>query len=613
MTAPVASDLCAVAPSIKDGLAHLPELPGVYRMMGAGGEILYVGKAKNLKRRVASYFQKTIASPRIALMVAGVERVEVTVTASEAEALIVENNLIKRHAPRFNVLFRDDKSYPYLRITDEVFGRITYYRGSTAAPGRYFGPYPNAYAARETVALLQRVFRLRTCEDSVFRNRTRPCLQHQIGRCTAPCVGLISAEDYAADLRMAKLFLEGKTNEIQNALHALMEAAAKRMAFEQAAVYRDQIRALQKVLHKQHGDSARDEDVDIIAVASAGERLCVNHAMVRGGRHLGDHAHFPTHGPTHGNAVTAEEALIAFIGQHYATHPAPPRIVLDRPLPDEDAVSVRGPDGKPVALIVAYHERERAWLALARQNAELALARRRLEADRGSLGLDAIQQVFGLAEPPRRIEGYDISHTQGEATVASRVVWVDGRPAAAEYRRYNIRGVASGDDYAAMRQVLTRRFTKLAQGEGERPQLVLIDGGVGQLNVAQQVLADLGIQDIPLVGVAKGPERKPGLELLLPAEGAPIRLPAEHPALHLIQAIRDEAHRFAITGHRARRARSRTQSGLEEVAGVGPARRRLLLAHFGGVQGVKGATVDDLCRVPGIGRGLAEAIHRQLH
>ncbi|GMV54768.1 MAG: UvrABC system protein C [Betaproteobacteria bacterium] len=606
---PVATDLCNVASSLKEGLAHLPELPGVYRMMGVGGEILYVGKAKNLKRRVASYFQRSIASPRIALMVASVERVEVTVTASEAEALIVENNLIKRHAPRFNVLFRDDKSYPYLRITDEAFGRITYYRGSTTAPGRYFGPFPNAYAARETVALLQRIFRLRTCEDSVFRNRTRPCLQHQIGRCTAPCVGLIAAEDYAADLRMAILFLEGKTNEIQNALRALMEAAAKRMAFEQAAAYRDQIRALQKVLHKQYGDSARDEDVDIIAVASAGERLCVNHAMVRGGRHLGDHAHFPTQG----NAATAEEALLAFLGQHYATHPAPPRILLDRLLPEDDAVSVRGPDGKPAALILASHERERAWLALARQNADLALARRRLETDRGNLGLDAVQQVFGLAEPPRRIEGYDVSHTQGEATVASRVVWVDGRPAVAEYRRYNIRGVAPGDDYAAMRQVLARRFTKLEQGEGERPQLVLIDGGIGQLNVAQQVLADLGIQDIPLVGVAKGPERKPGLELLLPAEGAPIRLPAEHPALHLIQAVRDEAHRFAITGHRARRARSRAQSGLEEVAGIGPARRRLLLAHFGGVQGVSGATIDDLCRVPGIGRGLAEAIHRQLH
>ena len=593
-------------------LATLTDAPGVYRMLDAGGAVLYVGKAKNLRRRVSSYFQKTGQSPRIALMLQQVAKVETTATRSEAEALILENTLIKKLAPKYNILFRDDKSYPYICLSGEEFPRLAFHRGAFDRESRYFGPFPNGYAVRESIQLLQKTFLLRTCENAVFAHRSRPCLMHQIQRCKAPCVGLISAEDYAADVRMAELFLRGRHGEVVEKLTAAMETAAAALRFEEAGALRDQVRALQAVLHRQYVSSTRGEDVDVLAVASVHGELCVNLAMVRGGLHLGDRAFFPK-----GEAgATPAEALAAFIGQHYAEHPPPARLIVGADC--LEAIAEEGAwttEGKPLAAAAARNEMERAWLAMAENNARLAIETRRRSKSRAGARLDALAEALGLSDPPARIECFDISHTMGEGTVASCVVCVDGAMKKSDYRRFNIAGIEPGDDYAAMRQALTRRYERVASGEAAAPDLILIDGGKGQHGVAREVLGELGLAYLPSVGVAKGEERKPGAETLFrdTRPNEPLQLSPDHPGFHLIQEIRDEAHRFAIAGHRARRAKDRGRSKLEDVAGIGPVRRRKLLAQFGGLDGVMGATIEDLCRVDGISRKLAEEIHQQLH
>ena len=586
----------------------LTEAPGVYRMIGEGDRVLYVGKAKNLKRRVASYFQRTLSSPRIAMMVAQVLRVDVTATRSEAEALLLENNLIKSLAPRYNILFRDDKSYPYIELSGDAFPRLAYHRGAFARGARYFGPFPNAGAVRESIHLLQKIFRLRTCENSVFANRSRPCLLHQIKRCSAPCVDLVSAADYAADVRLATRFLDGQTNEVIDDLSARMQDAAARLAFEEAAACRDQVRVLQAVLHRQFVDSGKDEDVDILAALEIDGVVCVNIAMVRGGRHLGDRPQFPA-----GAAVSgAQDSLLAFVEHHYSQHPLPARILVEHSVELVREALAELSERMP-AVAHPRFAAEKAWMEMAERNARQAIEARALDSGRIGQRLEALREALGLAEAPQRIECFDISHTMGEATVASCVVCEAGEMKRAEYRRYNIAGITAGDDFAAMRQVLERRYGKLAAGEGRCPDLILIDGGKGQVSAARAVLADLGLEAINMVGVAKGEGRKAGLETLVFPDGREgLVLGVESAALHLVVEIRDEAHRFAISGHRARRAKARIGSRLDDIAGVGPARRRNLLATFGGLDGVRAATVEDLCRVEGISRRLAEHIHRAL-
>lgn len=591
-------------------LRTVPEDPGVYRMIGADEAVLYVGKAKNLKRRVSSYFQRTLSSPRIALMVSQIQRVDITTTRSEAEALILESNLIKSLGPRYNIIFRDDKSYPYICVSGDEFPRLAYHRGALAKGSRYFGPFPNNWAVRESIQLLQKVFLLRTCENSVFQNRSRPCLLYQIKRCTAPCVGHISTEGYAADVRMATKFLDGRTNEVVEDLTARMQAASDALHFEQAAALRDQVRSLQAVLHRQFVDSCRDEDVDIVVAVEQGGQVCINLAMVRGGRHLGDRPLFPSNA----NGCDPDEALLAYVEQHYAAGEAlPGRVVVNRagaPL----RAALKDILERPPAVVEARHAAEKAWVEMAEKNAEHALHARERDVSRISARLDALREALGLDEAPARIECFDISHTMGEATVASCVVCVDGAMKHSEYRRYNITGITGGDDFAAMRQALTRRYEKVALGEGLRPDLILIDGGRGQVSAARGILAEVGLDSIAMVGVAKGEGRKPGLESLIFPDGRePMHLDPEAPALHLVQEIRDEAHRFAITGHRARRGKARVGSHLDEIPGIGPTRRRNLLAALGGLDGVRAATVEDLCRVPGVSRKLAEQIYGALH
>lgn len=590
-------------------LRTVPEAPGVYRMIGSDERVLYVGKAKNLRRRVSSYFQRTQSSPRIAMMVAQIERVDITPTRSEAEALILENNLIKQLAPRYNILFRDDKSYPYICLSGDAFPRLAYHRGAFAKGARYFGPFPNGSAARESIHLLQKIFRLRTCENAVFRNRSRPCLLHQIKRCTAPCVGFISDADYAADVRLATRFLDGRANEVIDDLGARMSEAAERLAFEEAAACRDQIRALQAVLHRQFVDSGRDQDVDVITAIESDGLVCVNLAMVRGGRHLGDRPQFPSSAA----GCDADDALLAFLDQHYGEHAMPARIVVGHAV-EAARAQLAELSERPVAVVAPRGAAERAWMEMASNNARTAIAARNQEAGRVGARLVALRDALDLADTPARIECFDISHTMGEATVASCVVCVDGAMKNSEYRRYNIAGIIAGDDYAAMRQVLERRYARLVEGDGVMPDLILIDGGRGQVSAAHAVLADLGLESIAMVGVAKGEGRKPGLETLIFAGArAPVHLPPDAPALHLIQEIRDEAHRFAITGHRARRAKARVGSRLDDIAGIGPTRRRRLIEAFGGLDGVRAATVEDLCRVDGVSRKLAEQIYSALH
>ena len=595
-------------------LASLTELPGVYRMLDANATVLYVGKAKNLKKRVSSYFRENLSSPRIAHMVSQISSIETTSTRTEAEALLLENNLIKSLSPRYNILFRDDKSYPYIVLTKGKFPRLGFYRGNPDRKADYFGPYPSSWAVRDSIHLLQKMFRLRTCEESVFANRSRPCLLYQIKRCSGPCVDFITPEDYAADVQLAAMFLLGKQQEVTRRLTVSMEEASSRLAFEQAAIYRDQLQSLHQVQEKQFVSSSKGEDVDIVVALREAGQLCVNLAMVRGGRHLGDRPMFPSN---IGESSIAD-AIAAFIRQHYAAHPAPARL-LASPLPtEEEAGEVEAMlaelAGRTVPVLEARAILHKAWVDMALQNARLAILARNQATAQQEHRLAALQEALQLPEPLNRIECFDISHTQGEAAVASCVVYHGNGMKKADYRRFNIRDIQPGDDYAAMRQAVTRRYDSIAAGEGVAPDLILIDGGKGQVSSAFSALADLGLSHLPMLGVAKGEERKPGLETLIFPEGRePLQLPPEHPALHLIQEIRDEAHRFAITGHRAQRSKARKTSKLDSLPGIGPARRKALVARFGGLAGVLVASAEQLAEVPGISREMAEKIHSALH
>ena len=583
----------------KDFVAGLPNLPGVYRMLGRGGEALYVGKARDLKKRVASYFQKTIASPRIQLMVSQVAAVEVTVTRSEGEALLLENNLIKSLAPRYNILFRDDKSYPYLMVTGHRYPRLGFHRGAKDRRNSYFGPFPHAYAVRESIQLLQRVFRLRTCEDTVFENRSRPCLLHQIRRCTAPCTGKIAPEPYAEDVANAMLFLEGREDDVITTLNEKMNVASEAQRYEEAAAYRDQVRALSRVQARQYVESNRGVDADVVACAIDGGIACVNLVMIRGGRHVGDRSFFPANA----EGAAEDEVVSAFVEQHYLEQPAPGLVVTSAPV-DLQTLNVLNPS----------HGERRVWLDMARKNALLAIAQRARDRTTQEGRIAALREALGLAEGAQRIECFDISHTMGEATVASCVVYDRQQMQKSEYRRFNIRDITPGDDYAAMRQVLSRRYERVAAEGGRAPDLILIDGGKGQVGAARAALSDLGLHQACVVGVAKGPERKPGQEELIMESGERmLQLAPSHPGLHLIQQIRDEAHRFAIVGHRARRGKVRTTSMLNEIPGIGAKRRQALIEHFGGLRGVQSAALDDIAKVAGISRPLAERIYRHLH
>jgi len=592
-------------------IAGLPNLPGVYRMLSGQGEVLYVGKARELKRRVASYFQKSNLGPRISMMVSQIGCVEYTVTRSEAEALLLENNLIKSLTPRYNILFRDDKSYPYLVITADEYPRLAFFRGAPDKRSDYFGPFPNSWAVRESIQLLQKVFRLRTCENSVFQNRSRPCLLHQIKRCSAPCVNLIATESYSEDVKNARLFMQGREDDVISSLTAKMQTAAEGLEFERAALYRDQVKSLSRMQQRQYVDVSKALDADAIACVRANGLTCLNLVMVRSGRYLGDKSFFPQHAEEHSLA----EVITAFLAQHYSTSPTPPLIVVsdDGELKEITAV-LSEQAGRTVSITAHPYAERRQWLEMAQRNAEHALAQRLREQGTQEQRLIAMREALGLVNTVQRIECFDISHTQGEAAVASCVVYDRLSMRNNEYRRYNITGVAPGDDYAAMRQALTRRYGKISLGEGVVPDLILVDGGRGQVNVAREVLGDLGLNEVALVGVAKGPQRKPGQEeLIIARDDKIVQLSGDHPGLHLIQQIRDEAHRFAITGHRARRAKARTTSTLESVPGIGSKRRKQLLERFGGLRGVAGASVDDLTKVEGISRKLAEKIYNELH
>ncbi|MEP7330143.1 MAG: excinuclease ABC subunit UvrC [Betaproteobacteria bacterium] len=595
-------------------LRSLPHHPGVYRMLNAAGETLYVGKARDLKKRVSNYFQKTSHEPRIATMVAQVARVETTVTRSEGEALLLENNYIKSLEPRYNILFRDDKSYPYVCISGEPFAQLRFHRGALDRRHRYFGPFPSAGAVREGIALLQKVFMLRTCENSVFAHRSRPCMLHQIGRCTAPCVGLISETEYREDVEGAALFLRGKAGEVLTQLQTQMETSAAALEFERAARIRDKIARLQQLQARQFVESPTAGDVDVVAAAYERGLPAVNVVMVRGGRHVGDKTFFPRHAdaidPTALNLIVP-----AFLEQHYVERPVPPTIVV----PDVDdhaalAEVLTAQSGQKVEIVGNPGGERRVWLAMALQNATLAirqkLAQKATQEDR----LTALQEALSLPATVQRIECFDVSHTMGEAAVASCVIFDKLAMQSSEYRRFNVTPDQAGDDYAAMREALSRRCARIVAGEYPAPDLLVIDGGKGQVAVAANVLEEQGMHGVRLIGIAKGPARKAGEEdIVFPDRETVQNLPSDHPGLHLLQQIRDEAHRFAIQGHRARRAKARTTSTLQEIAGVGPSKRRALLAHFGGVKGVQAASVQDIGRVPGISLGLAERIFAELH
>ncbi|NOT15942.1 MAG: excinuclease ABC subunit UvrC [Methylotenera sp.] len=592
-------------------LKNLPNLPGVYRMINATDEVIYVGKAKDLKKRVSSYFNKNLPSPRTRMMVSNITKIETTVTHNEAEALLLENNLIKGLMPRYNVLFRDDKSYPYIALTGDTFSRLAFHRGTQRKGSQYFGPFPNAVAVRESIQLLQKVFKLRTCENTVFANRSRPCLQHQIARCTAPCVGLISDEDYRNDVHQAALFLQGKTNEVINALSAQMNQAAEAFEYEMAAVFRDRMQALRQVQAKQFVSDFNVADADVIACAQLQGQHCINLVMIRGGRHLGDRSYLPKNS----DGETLEASVEAFIAQHYMAQNTPPLIVVSVKIETEILEEVLSEQaGRKVKINTNPIGDKRVWLKMAHTNAELALSQRAATSANQEAKLIALREALNLPENTERIECFDISHTMGEATVGSCVVFDRGDMQNSEYRRYNITGITPGDDYAAMRDVLTRRYKKVAAGEGVRPDLIFIDGGKGQLSVAVEVMAEVGLEDILLVGIAKGEERKPGLETMIFSDtGEMLNLEKENKGLHLLQQIRDEAHRFAITGHRAKRAKARLHSSLEDIEGVGAKRRKALLTRFGGLEGVKNASIDELAQVEGISQSLAEKIYGDLH
>lgn len=596
----------------KPFLASVSQRPGVYRMIGADGEVLYVGKARNLKNRLTSYFVGKAQAAKTMAMVAQVANVEVTVTASETEALLLEYNLIKRHRPRFNVTLRDDKSFPYLYLTtQDEYARISFYRGSRKLPGRFFGPYPNARATRETILLLQKLFLLRPCSDSFFSNRSRPCLQHQIKRCSGPCVRLISPEDYAQDVSDAMKVLEGKGAELIDDLAQRMEQASQNLEFERAARLRDQINGIKAIHSTQSVTRNAIEDIDAVALVSHGGDHCVSIVFVRGGRNLGSNNFMPRPG-----IAEAGDLLSGFLAQYYLGREAPGEILINEQIEDGDILEQTLSQRMERAVRIRPNVRgvRARWLEMARTNAELGLKMRRATEATSVEQLQAMAEVFGLSTPPARIECFDVSHTMGERTVASCVVFGPEGAIKSDYRRFNIEGLAPGDDYAAMRQALSRRYARVKKGEAPMPDVLLIDGGPGQLTQAVDILRELEINEVLIAGVAKGADRRPGQErLFLPGHELPTLLPPDSPALHLIQRVRDEAHRFAITGHRARRAKARTESILETVPGLGPRKRRELLRQFGGLQGVSRAGIDDLAKVHGIGRKLAQSIFDTLH
>ena len=636
----------------------LPELPGVYRYFDAEGAVLYVGKAINLRRRVSSYFQKNHGGTRIGHMVGKIVRMETTVVRSEAEALLLENNLIKTLNPRYNILFRDDKSYPYLKMSGSgaatdasqpgaaAFARVSYYRGAVEKRHRYFGPYPSAWAVKEAILLMQKVFRLRTCEDTVFNNRTRPCLLYQIKRCSAPCVGHISPAAYAEDVANAERFLRGDAQQVMQGLEARMMAHAERLEFEQAAELRNQVSALSSVLHQQSVDNVSDRDVDILAVKVQGGRACVNLAMVRGGRHLGDRPYFPVHveeavgvadgldddgAPGAAASSLESQILEAFLAQHYLSQPIPASLIVSDPIAPELVKALSNQAGYRISAVHQPREQRRVWLEMAQTNASLQLARLLAEEGSQQARSRALAEALDLTLEDLdalRIECFDISHTAGEATQASCVVFQHHKMQSAEYRRYRIDDITPGDDYAAMRQVLLRRYAKVAEalseaqrgghlpaGTGRLPHLVLVDGGKGQVALAREVFESLGLDLSLIVGVEKGEGRKVGLEELVFADGRDkVYLGKDSAALMLVAQIRDEAHRFAITGMRAQRAKTRLDGGqLEEIPGVGAKRRAKLLQRFGGVRGVASASAEDIATVDGISRELADSIYRALH
>lgn len=596
----------------RDFLKGLPGSPGVYRMFDASDEVLYVGKARNLRQRVSSYFRSSGRSSKTESLMAAAVRIEVTVTHTENEALLLEHNLIKTLKPRYNVLLRDDKSYPYIFVaTAQTYPRIAFHRGAKSLPGRYFGPFPNTLAVRESLSLMQKVFLLRNCEDSVFRNRSRPCLQHQIRRCSAPCVGYIQPEAYAEDVRHALMFLEGKSPAVVEELMSAMEAAAGRLDYEAARILRDRIAALRQIQERQYV-SAEEGEADVLAIACRAGTACIEMMCVRGGRNLGSRAFFPKMGMEY----APEEILSQFVMQHYLEYPAPRQVYLDRAIADArvlaEVISER--NGKKVGINVPVRGMKQRWVRMATVNAEDEL-RRRLAARSSMLDrFEALKEALGLVQVPQRLECFDISHTQGEATVASCVVFDQSGPVKGEYRRFNIEGIVAGDDYGALRQAVHRRYGRAQAEAGVLPDLVLIDGGRGQLNAALSAVQDIEGLDLCLIGVAKGPERRPGdEELILAGQDLPVHLPSSAPALHLIQNIRDEAHRFAITGHRRRREKGRVTSVLEQVPGVGQKRRQALLRHLGGLQVVARAGIEDLMKVPGISPTLAKRIYDVFH
>ena len=604
----------AAAPSPFDArelIASLPHRPGVYRMFDAAGATLYVGKARDLKKRVSSYFQKSAHETRIAVMLAQVARVETTVTRSEGEALLLENNLIKSEEPRYNILFRDDKSYPYVCLTGDRFPQLRFHRGRLDRKNRYFGPFPSAGAVREGMALLQKVFQLRTCENTVFANRSRPCMLHQIQRCSAPCVGLVAEADYREDVQGAVLFLQGKADQVLAQLKVQMDEAAAALAFERAARLRDKITRLAQLQARQFVESATAGDIDVVAAAAEQGIVAVNVVMIRGGRHVGDRTFFPQHA----DAGQFPEVVAAFLEQHYVERPVPPTIVVPDAA-DHAALAevLSAQSGQRVEIVDNPGGERRVWLAMAVQNAGFAIRQKLAQKATQDDRLAALQTALGLPASAQRIECFDVSHTMGERAVASCVIFDRLAMQTSEYRRFNVEPAQGGDDYAAMREALTRRCARIVAGEFPVPDLFVIDGGKGQVAVAAEVLAEQGLHDTRLIGVAKGPERKAGQEdIVFPERAEVLNLPPDHPGLHLLQQIRDEAHRFAIQGHRARRGKARTTSTLQEIAGVGSRKRQALLTHFGGLRGVQSASVDDLARVPGISRALAERIFAQLH
>ncbi len=596
-----------------DGKAFVRQLstsPGVYRMYAADDSVLYVGKAGALRKRVASYFNSAPKTARTTAMLAQVARMEVTATRTEGEALLLENQLIKSLRPRYNVQLRDDKSYPYVLLTQEDWPRLAFHRGPRNLPGRYFGPYPSAGAVRETLGTMHKLFKLRSCEDSVFRNRSRPCLQYQIGRCSAPCVGLVETGEYADAVRRAALFLDGRSDELADELTRTMESASGRLDFEQAARMRDLITTLRKLQARQYVDGKAAE-LDVLACAMRGSAACVLLLAFRDGRNLGTRAFFPK---TNG-ADNAEEVLSAFVSQYYAEQPAPREIVLDRDIPDRELIehALGAEGGRKVQIKINVRGERAGYLDLAKRNAELSLATEISSQAAQGARLEALRELLQLETAPQRIECFDISHTMGEATVASCVVFNEQGPLRSQYRRYNIAGIEPGDDYAAMHQALERRFRRAVEEGGVLPDLLLIDGGAGQLAQARGVLADLGVDGVGLVGVAKGEGRRAGHESLVLPDGRELRPGPDSLGLQLIQQVRDEAHRFAITGHRGRRQKARSSSRLEVIAGIGPRRRGNLLRHFGGLAGLKAAGVEEIARVEGVNAALAERIYAALH